>query len=133
MTHDEMGGSEYYEHYHKIIGGKVPVVDLINQNKIFDAIKAMLNTRWVSAVHDCSKGGIIISLLELSIQSNLGFTVDVDKIPNTCKRMDYILFSETHNRFIISTKHSNKIKDYLSGKKFHLLTLARLQTRKIVY
>ena len=22
MTHNEMGGSEYYEHYHKIIGGK---------------------------------------------------------------------------------------------------------------
>ncbi|HEY0579583.1 MAG TPA: AIR synthase-related protein, partial [Candidatus Nitrosocosmicus sp.] len=117
MTHNEMGGSEYYEHYHKIIGGKVPVVDLVNQNKTLDAIRYMLDTNLISSVHDCSKGGIIISLLEVSIQSNLGFTVDIEKIPSTCKRSDYTLFSETHNRFIISTINSTKVQDFLMKEK----------------
>jgi phosphoribosylformylglycinamidine synthase II len=117
MTHNEMGGSEYYEHYHKIIGGKVPVVDLLNQNKTMDAIRYMLDTNLISSVHDCSKGGIIISLLEVSIQSNLGFTVDIEKIPSTCKRSDYTLFSESHNRFIISTINSTKIQDILMKEK----------------
>jgi phosphoribosylformylglycinamidine synthase subunit PurL len=130
ITHDEMGGSEYYEHFHKIIGGKVPVVDLINQNKICNALKVMLNSNWVSAIHDCSKGGIIISLLELSIQSNLGFMIDVDRIPATCKRMDYVLFSETHSRFIISTNFSNKIKDYLTKEKISFAELGNFTFEK---
>ena len=116
ITHDEMGGSEYYEHYHKIIGGKVPALNLADQSKTLDAIRFILNTNLISAIHDCSKGGIIISLLEISIQSNLGFIVNMEKIPTTCKRMDYILFAETHNRFIISTNHSKKIKDFLKEK-----------------
>jgi phosphoribosylformylglycinamidine synthase subunit PurL len=117
MTHNEMGGSEYYEHFHKIIGGKVPVVDLVNQNKTLDAVRYMLDTNLISSVHDCSKGGIIISLLEVSIQSNLGFIVDIEKIPTTCKRIDYILFSETHSRFVISTINSTKVKDFLMEEK----------------
>jgi phosphoribosylformylglycinamidine synthase subunit PurL len=117
MTHNEMGGSEYYEHYHKIIGGKVPIVDLLNQNKTMDAIRYMLDTNLLSSVHDCSKGGIIISLLEVSIQSNLGFTVDIERIPSTCQRSDYTLFSETHNRFIISTMNSTKVQDILVKEK----------------
>ncbi|MER5175898.1 MAG: phosphoribosylformylglycinamidine synthase subunit PurL [Candidatus Nitrosocosmicus sp.] len=122
MTNDEMGGSEYYEYYHKIIGGKVPNVNLVDQSKILESIKFMLRkTNWISAVHDCSKGGMIISLLEISIQSNLGFIVDIEKIPTTTttsyERIDYILFSETHNRFIISTKYPTKVKDFLTEEK----------------
>ncbi len=117
MTHDEMGGSEYYEHYHKTIGGKVPVVNLMDQNKTLDAVRLMLNTNIISSVHDCSKGGMIITLLEISIQSNLGFIVDIQKIPTTCKRMDYILFSESHNRFIISTTYLTKVKHFLTEEK----------------
>jgi len=53
----------------------------------------------------------------LSIQSNLGLIVDINKIPNTCKRLDHVLFSETQNRFIISTQFPGKIRNFLSGKK----------------
>ena len=45
MTNDEMGGSEYYEHYHKTIGGKVPNINLTDQKKIFEIIKTILKTR----------------------------------------------------------------------------------------
>ena len=117
MTNDELGGSEYYEHYHKTIGGKVPAINLKDQKKIFEIIKTILKKNWVSAVHDCSKGGIVISLLEMSIQSNMGLIVDINKIPNTCKRLDHVLFSETQNRFIISTQYPGKIRGFLSGEK----------------
>ena len=130
MTNDELGGSEYYEHYHKTVGGKVPTINLTDQKKIFDVIKTMLKTRWVSAVHDCSKGGIVISLVEMSIQSDLGITVDINKMPNTCKRVDHILFSETHNRFILSTKHPDKIKDFLSGQKIPFANIGTVTDEK---
>jgi phosphoribosylformylglycinamidine synthase subunit PurL len=130
MTNDELGGSEYYEHYHKTVGGKVPTINLTDQKKVFDVIKTMLKTRWVSAVHDCSKGGIIISLVEMSVQSDLGITVDINKMPNTCKRVDHILFSETHNRFILSTKHPDKIKDFLSGQKIQFANIGTVTDEK---
>ena len=97
-----------------------------------DAIRYMLDTNLISSVHDCSKGGIIISLLEVSIQSNLGFTVDIEKIPSTCKRSDYTLFSETHNRFIISTINSTKVQDILMKEKIPFADLGVLQLKKIV-
>jgi phosphoribosylformylglycinamidine synthase subunit PurL len=130
MTNDELGGSEYYEHYHKTVGGKVPTINLTDQKKVFDVIKTMLKTRWVSAVHDCSKGGVIISLVEMSVQSDLGITVDINKMPNTCKRVDHILFSETHNRFILSTKHPDKIKDFLSGQKIQFANIGTVTDEK---
>ena len=123
LTDEEMGGSEYYDYYCKTIGGKVPIVNLKDQLKIIKAIKSILNKNLTSAIHDCSKGGIMIALLELSIQCNLGFTIDVKKIPTTCKRIDYILFSESHNRFILSTKFPAKIKDIL---KYHNIPFANI-------
>jgi phosphoribosylformylglycinamidine synthase subunit PurL len=130
MTYDEIGGSEYYEHFHKIIGGKVPVVNLINHSKICKSIRIMLDLKWISAVHDCSKGGIITSLLEISIQSNLGFVMDVERIPTTCERLDYVLFSETHSRFIISTKYSSKVKEYLIKEKISFAEIGTLTREK---
>jgi len=117
MTFDELGGSEYYEYCHKIIGGTVPKVNLGNQKKIVETVKMMVRANLVSAIHDCSKGGLIVSLMEISIQSNLGFVVDMDKIPTSCTRLDHTLFSESHDRFIISTKHHEKVKDFLIQKK----------------
>jgi phosphoribosylformylglycinamidine synthase len=116
-TTSEMGGSEYYEYYFNITGGKVPNVNLEDQRKIFDSVTHILKKKWVSSIHDCSKGGIIISLLELSIQNNLGFSVDIEKIPSICNRTDYTLLSESHNRFIITTKVPLKIKQYLKKNK----------------
>ena len=66
----------------------------------------------------------------MSIQSDLGIIVDVNKIPNTCKRMDYILFSETHNRFIFSTKYPDKIKDFLSGQKIPFANIGTVTDEK---
>ncbi len=40
-----------------------------------------------------------------------------EKIPTSCTRLDHTLFSESHDRFIISTKHHEKVKDFLVQKK----------------
>ncbi len=114
MTNDEVGGSEYYEYFHKVVGGTVPKVNLANHEKICRCVRRMLNSKWISAIHDCSKGGFIISMLEVSIQSDLGFMIDVNKIPSTCKRIDNTLFSESHSRFIIVTNQYSKVEDYLT-------------------
>jgi phosphoribosylformylglycinamidine (FGAM) synthase-like enzyme len=117
MTYDELGGSEYYEYYHKSVGGIVPKVNLGNHKKIVESVKTMVKANMVSAIHDCSKGGFIISLLEISIHSNRGFVVDIGQIPTSCTRLDHTLFSESHGRFIFSSKNPENVKGFLMQRK----------------
>ncbi len=116
-TKDEMGGSEYFEYCLDTVGGDVPYVDLEEQRTSIAAIKKLMDGDLITGIHDCSKGGVIVSILEMALHSNIGFKVSVDKIPNKCSRIDYLLFSESHNRFIFSTNHDTKIKRYLKERK----------------
>jgi phosphoribosylformylglycinamidine synthase len=123
-TSDDMGGSEYYEFLNGITGGFVPQLDLqldlMNSNLILKIIKEQL----VSRSHDCSKGGLAIALAEIAISSNCGLNIDLDKVPNTCKRLDFLLFSETPSRFIIGTKKEEKLEKEFS--KYTNLTYSKI-------
>jgi phosphoribosylformylglycinamidine synthase len=123
-TSDDMGGSEYYEFLNGITGGFVPQLDLqldlMNSNLILKIIKEQL----VSRSHDCSKGGLAIALAEIAISSNCGLNIDLDKVPNTCKRLDFLLFAETPSRFIIGTKKEEKLEKEFS--KYTNLTYSKI-------
>jgi phosphoribosylformylglycinamidine synthase len=103
-TKNEMGGSEYFEYCLNVLGGKVPHVDLEEQRSIVETIRNLIDDDLITGVHDCSKGGIIVTLLEMAIYSEIGFRISVDKIPNECSRLDYLLFSESHSRVIFLKK-----------------------------
>jgi phosphoribosylformylglycinamidine synthase II len=118
ITSDDMGGSEYYESLNRVTGGVVPQldlqIDLINSDMILKIIKEQL----ISCSHDCSKGGLGIALTEMAIGSNCGVNIDLEKVPNTCKRLDFLLFAETPSRFIIGTKNEEKLeKEFSKCKK----------------
>ncbi len=87
--------------------------DKKNRSAVLDLIENGL----IDFVHDCSKGGIGTALAELAISGNLGINVDLKKIPNTCKRDDFLLFSETHSRFIIGSSNPDKIKRFMKNRK----------------
>ena len=105
QTNDELGGSEYYEYVHSIVGGNVPKVDLASDGKIMQTILNMIRNDLISSVHDCSKGGLATAISEMCILSNVGAIVDLAKIPSECSRIDDLLFSESHSRFIISVRN----------------------------
>jgi phosphoribosylformylglycinamidine synthase len=118
ITSDDMGGSEYYAYLNRVTGGVVPQldlqIDLINSDMILKIIKEQL----ISCSHDCSKGGLGIALTEMAIGSNCGVNIDLEKVPNTCKRLDFLLFAETPSRFIIGTKNEEKLeKEFSKCKK----------------
>lgn len=105
LTKDELGGSEYYEYVHNIVGGNVPKVDLASDSKMMQIVLNMIRNDLVSSVHDCSKGGLASAISEMCILSNVGAIVDLAKIPNECSKIDDLLFSESHSRFIISVRN----------------------------
>ena len=116
-TSDDMGGSEYYHYLNGLKGGSISKVelgiDLLNSDVILNIIKKNL----ITCSHDCSKGGLSIALVEMAIASNCGININLDNVPNKCKRLDFLLFAETPSRFIIGTKDEEKLETELSKRK----------------
>ena len=114
-TQPEMGGSEYYEHFHKITGGTVPVVNLEADKQNMNAVLNLIKKGLVSCAHDCSKGGFAVALSEMAIAGSIGFKVRLDAFPNSCKQLDELLFSETQSRYIIATTDPKGVDEILSS------------------
>ena len=116
-TSDEMGGSEFYEHIHDVIGGQVPKVNLKKEKILLRSLLRILRSGRVESAHDISKGGLAVSLAEMSIQGRKGVTVDLDKAPNKTSRVDNLLFSESRSRFVLETKLKNTARIVSSFKR----------------
>ncbi|HEX6067466.1 MAG TPA: phosphoribosylformylglycinamidine synthase subunit PurL [Nitrososphaera sp.] len=119
-TRPEMGGSEYYEYVHGITGGLVPQVDPATDRANGAAVMKLIRNGLVSCAHDCSKGGLAVALAEMAIAGNIGFKVDMGKVPSNCKRADELLFSESHSRYVIGTSKPAEVEQLLKseGVKF---------------
>jgi phosphoribosylformylglycinamidine synthase len=117
QTREELGGSEYFELIGRAGYGRVPKVNLKSDKKNRSVVLDLIENGLIDFVHDCSKGGIGTALAELAISGNIGIDIDLKKIPNRCKRDDFLLFSETHSRFIIGSSNPDKIKRFMRNRK----------------
>jgi phosphoribosylformylglycinamidine synthase len=117
-TKDELGGSEYYEYIHGIVGGNCPSVDVSASKANQQIILDLINNNVVKTVHDCSKGGLAITVSELCIANEIGCMTYLDKIPSENLRLDELLFSESHSRFTlaISKKDHSQVKKILEKR-----------------
>ncbi|MDL1971025.1 MAG: phosphoribosylformylglycinamidine synthase subunit PurS [Candidatus Desulfofervidaceae bacterium] len=102
MTYDELGASEYFAH-HGIIGNKVPKVRAEEAKRLYETLHAAMMAGLVSSCHDCSDGGLGVALAETAFAGGLGLEIDLRAVPYTGeKRNDYILFSESQSRFVVT-------------------------------
>jgi phosphoribosylformylglycinamidine synthase len=124
FTYDEMGGSEYYEYVRNITDGIVPDVNLHSDKLNANATLHIIRNNVAGCVHDCSKGGLGVALVEMAIQSQIGITINLDYVPNACARLDNLLFSESHSRFVFGTNQPAKASEMLS--EFHGLQFAEI-------
>src|SRR5918996_697268 len=125
QTREELGGSEYFELIGRAEYGRVPKVNLKTDKKNRSAVLDLIENGLIDFVHDCSKGGIGTALAELAISGNIGINIDLKKIPNRCKRDDFLLFSETHSRFIIGTSNPDKINRFMRNRKCSFSEIGR--------
>lgn len=126
-TSSELGGSEYYEYHHGITGGPVPKVDLDKDRQIGNAVLKVIRNGLASSVHDCSKGGLAVALAEMAIAGETGMRVDLGSIPNSCERLDDLLFSESHSRYIVATNKPDQIRSLLSSEGVKFAQIGRAE------
>ncbi len=115
LTSDEMGGSEYYETYHKLVGGSVPRLKLSTDKLNRNTMISLIRNNLITCAHDCSKGGLAIALCEMALEGKTGLEVELDSIPNTCSRNDNLLFSESQSRFVFGTNEPRCVEEHLKA------------------
>ncbi len=109
-TKDELGGSEWFA-LHDAVGNNVPKVDAECARKMYRALHKAIGAGLVASCHDCSDGGLVVALMETAFAGGLGMNVDLKYVPyQGKKRNDYILFSETASRFVVTIHPSAKAK-----------------------
>jgi phosphoribosylformylglycinamidine synthase len=134
-TKDELGGSEYYEYVHDIIGGTSPAVDMKSSKLNQQIILELINQELVNLAHDCSKGGLAVAVSELCITNEIGCAVSIDKIPSQKLKPDEILFSESHSRYllVIDPKNADKIKSLLKQKNASYAFIGKFSGSNIIF
>jgi phosphoribosylformylglycinamidine synthase len=97
-TVEDIASSEYLASYHKILASPAPHFDLEKEYVLHQAIKGLINNTLVNAVHDCSDGGLFVTLAEMSFPRGLGF----DIVTDSEIREDAFLFGESQGRVVVS-------------------------------
>jgi phosphoribosylformylglycinamidine synthase len=108
-TGAELDGSEYHKTIHGVVQGKPPHVDMDMEFESANAVLKLIrndNEGSVTAVHDCSSGGLATAVAEMAISGGIGAVLDTSKVPKENSKMSVseILFSESNARFIVTVK-----------------------------
>jgi len=111
LTKEELGGSHYF-YINGFLGNKLPKLDPKKSKIIMTNLSNAIEKNTVQSCHDCSEGGIGVTLAEMAFSGELGARVDLKNVPtDVVKRDDYLLFSESNTRFIVEVP-SNKKREF---------------------
>ncbi|MCC7553006.1 MAG: phosphoribosylformylglycinamidine synthase subunit PurL [Methanobacteriaceae archaeon] len=116
-TYDEINGSEYHRTIHNLEEGLPPKIRVESEVSNGLALLNLISSddkKAITAVHDCSAGGIAITLAEMALSSDLGFEIDSSKIITEGEMsLNNLLYSETHGRYILTVK-SEELENVLN-------------------
>ncbi len=102
---NDISSSEYLYSYHKQKNTPPPYFNLDEEFDIHHAVKTIIKNKLIESAHDCSDGGLFVTLMESAFQHNLGFDISSDK--NI--RKDAFLFGEGQGRIVVTVKKDNEI------------------------
>lgn len=95
---DDIGSSEYLAGICGIKYSPAPYFDLDEEVAVQQAIQILIKHRLIESAHDCSDGGLFVTLLESAMPENMGFDISTD----TAFRKDAFLFGERQSRVVVS-------------------------------
>ena len=113
-TKDELGGSEYFA-MHGEVGENVPKVDTKTNKELYSRLHTAIDQGLVASAISVGNGGLGVALAKTAMGGGLGMEVDLDAVPrefdSMCgSRADYLLFSESQGRFVVTIDPNNQEK-----------------------
>lgn len=101
---NDIGSSEYLYKYHKVKHSPTPHFDLNEEYEIQTTVQQLIRKGLIQSAHDCSDGGLFITLCEKGFEKNLGFSLQLEN----GIRKDALLFGEAQSRVLVSVKPEQK-------------------------
>ena len=101
---NDIASSEYLFSFLNIKNTPAPAFNLDEEFEVQKAVKTLIKEKVIQSAHDCSDGGLFITLLECSMPNGLGFNINSDD----SIRKDAFLFGEAQSRVIVSVKKENE-------------------------
>ena len=101
----ELGGSEYQRLAHGVLEGRVPELDLEQEMRSAAAIRAAIEQRLLNSAHDCSLGGLAVTLAESALLGGLGAQISPPLGPTGERPPGWsvaALFGESQGRYLVS-------------------------------
>ena len=111
-----LGGSAYLQTIHSKKTGLPPRMDLEVAKTLHTTLLGLIHTGEVKSAHDCSEGGLAVTLAESCIAQQtaretprlIGAQIDLSATKDV--RLDALLFGETQNRIVITCAPLNATK-----------------------
>jgi phosphoribosylformylglycinamidine synthase len=102
-SENSLGGSEYLQRVHGVVGGPLPVLDLEAERNLNSLMVDLASSGLITGAHDANLGGLAVTLAELAISSGIGAVIEkyVDG------RLDLLWFGESAGRVIASALPTN--------------------------
>jgi phosphoribosylformylglycinamidine synthase subunit PurL len=91
-----LGQSIYLRDIHGRADGPPPPVDLANERKVGEFVRALVVEGDTSVVHDLSDGGLAVALAEMAMASGIGATIDAPPSPIAA------FFGEDQGRYLVA-------------------------------
>jgi phosphoribosylformylglycinamidine synthase len=119
-TREELGGSEWFA-LHGFIGTTVPKVNAQRAKNLYRALSRAIDSGLVASCHDCSDGGLGIAIAEVAFAGGFGMDIALSDVPREgITRDDYLLFSESQSRFVvtISPQAKEAFEEIMAGHSY---------------
>ncbi len=105
----EIGGSEYLKAVHGLVAGGPPRLDLARERALIDLMPRAAAAGLVRSAHDCSDGGVAVTLAECTFDGGIGLEVDVPAVANSAgDAVAAALFGESASRAIVSVRDADR-------------------------
>src|SRR6202022_1978594 len=100
----EFGSSEYAKEILGAVWGYPPVLELEKETALQKALVEIAQIEIMDSAHDCSDGGIAVTLVESGLVKGIGMNVDLTSLGLP---PEFVLFGEDASRAVISCDREN--------------------------
>ena len=103
-TFGHLGQSTFLKENFSILDGRPPEINLLNEKNNGEAVLSLIEKNLVLSAHDVSSGGLIVTLSEMSIGSNIGLKLEK---PKKLSNLIEYFFGEDQGRYVLQISKSN--------------------------
>ena len=105
-TRGHLGQSLYLREIEGIEDGAPPPVDLEAERLNGNFVRGLIETGQVTACHDCSDGGLMVTICEMALASGIGATIQT---PSAALPPHAFLFGEDQARYVVTTRDADAL------------------------